>query len=177
MKEWLPNAICFQLVWLAAVGGAAQGWWWAGPGALLLFALWQLPLSRWPRADLQLMLGAAAVGFLIDSLWVRLELMRFSTPLPWNGVAPVWIVALWMGFALTLNHSLASLKRHPWLAAALGLVGGPLAYGVAERAWDAVDLSEPSWVSLLALGIAWAVVTPLLLRLAVRLDVQSHPAT
>ena len=31
---WLPNAIAFQLVWLAAVGGAGRGWWWSGPLAL-----------------------------------------------------------------------------------------------------------------------------------------------
>lgn len=176
MKDWLPNALCFQGVWIASVGGAANGWWWAGPLAVLMFASWQLPLSRWPRADLLLMLGAAAIGFLVDSLWVRMELMRFSTPLPWSGVAPVWIVALWMGFALTLNHSLAGLKRHPWLGAALGLVGGPMAYGIAERAWSAVNLTEPAWIALLALGLAWAVVTPLLLLLAVRLDSPPRPA-
>lgn len=170
MKTWLPNAICFQLVWLAAVGGAAQGWWWAGPAALLAFAAWQVPLSRRPGVDVGLMLGAAALGFATDTLWVQLGLMRFSTPLPWSGVAPVWIVALWMGFALTLNHSLASLKRHLALAALLGVLGGPLAYAVADRAWSAVDLAEPTWSVLLALALAWGAITPLLLRAATRFD-------
>ena len=162
MSRWLATAICFQLVWLAAVGGAARGWWWAGPAAVAAFAAWQLPLSRWPRADGLLMLGTAALGFLIDTLWVQLELMRFTTPLPWTELAPAWIVAMWMGFALTLNHSLAGLKRHLWLAAALGLVGGPLAYGLAESTWSAVVLAEPAWLPLTALALAWGVVTPLL---------------
>lgn len=175
MKHWLPNAIGFQLVWFAAVAGAAKGWWWSGPLALLGFAAWQLSASRGRRADLLLMLGAAVLGFLIDSLWVRLDMMRFSAPLPWSGVAPIWIVAMWMGFALTLNHSLAGLKSHLWLAALLGLVGGPLAYGVAEHHWSAVTLGAPSWRVLLVLGMAWAIVTPLLLRAAMRLD--PRPAT
>lgn len=170
MKSWLANAVCFQLVWLAAVGGAARGWWWAGPVAVLLFAAWQLPLSHGPRADLLLMFGTAALGFAIDTLWVQLELMRFRSPLPSESLAPAWIVAMWMGFALTLNHSLAGLKRHLWLAALLGLVGGPLAYGVAERAWSAVQLHPEAWRVLGALALAWALVTPLLLLVARRLD-------
>lgn len=177
MKHWLPNAICFQLVWLAAVGGAARGWWWAGPAAVAAFAAWQVPMSRWPRADLLLMLGAAAIGFAIDSLWVRLDLMRFTAPQPLASMAPVWIVAMWMGFALTLNHSLAGLKQHPWLAAALGVIGGPLAYGVAEHTWAAVDLTEPTWIALSALAIAWGVVTPLLMLAATRLEPLATPAT
>jgi hypothetical protein len=175
MKHWLPNAICFQLVWLAAVGGAAQGWWWAGPIALVLFAAWQLPASRSPRSDMALMLGTAVLGFLIDSAWVWFDLMRFTTPLPWAGFAPVWIVALWMGFALTLNHSLAGLKTHLWLAGALGIVGGPLAYAVAHRAWQAVDFTQPEWIVFVALALAWGAVTPLLLVAARQLDAVSQP--
>jgi hypothetical protein len=170
MTQWLPNAVCFQLVWVAAVGGASNGWWWAGPLALAAFAAWQLPASRSRRADLMLMMGAAVAGFAIDTLWVQLDLMRFTTPLPWPGVAPVWIVALWMGFALTLNHSLAALKRHLGLASLLGLVGGPLAYGIAARAWSAVDFSEPVWIALSALALAWGAITPLLLVMATRLE-------
>lgn len=165
---WLPNAIAFQLVWLAAVGGAGRGWWWSGPLALALFAAWQLSASRDPGADLRIMGIAALVGAAVDTLWIQLGLMAFSTPLPWAGVAPVWIVVLWISFALTLNHSLSALKPRPWLAAALGLVGGPLAYLVAERAWDAVTLGPEPAMALLALGIAWALLTPLLLALAGR---------
>lgn len=170
MSAWLPNAISFQLVWLASVGGAAHGWWWAGPLALVLFAAWQLPTSKWPRADALLMLVAGIVGIGIDTLWVQLDLMHFTTPLPWRGVAPIWIVSLWMGFALTLNHSLASLKRHLGIAGALGVLGGPLAYWGAERAWLAVELADPTWLVLGALALAWGLVTPALLVLAERLE-------
>jgi hypothetical protein len=174
MKSWLPNAVCFQLVWMACVGGAAQGWWWAGPLAVAIFAAWQLPLSRSRRADTQLMLVAAVSGFCIDTLWVQLDLMQFSTPLPWKGAAPVWIVSLWIGFALTINHSLASLKAHLWLAALLGAVGGPLAYAIAERVWSAVDLADPHWVPLAALAVAWGLLTPALLKGAARFSPDSR---
>ena len=169
MKHWLPNAISFQLVWIAAVGGAARGWWWAGPMAVALFATWQIPASRIRRADVLLCLIAAAIGFALDSLWTVSGLMRFATPAPSPLVAPVWIVALWVGFALTLNHSLAALKSRLVLAAALGVIGGPLAYAIAARAWDAVDLGATPAAALLALALGWGIVTPLLVHVATRL--------
>lgn len=164
MKGWLPNLVGFQLVWMAAVGGAAQGWWWAGPAALALFAGWQLAVSPMRRSDLRLMALCAALGLAIDSLWVQAGFMRFDAALPDPRLAPVWIVAMWVGFALTVNHSLAGLKPLPWLGALLGLLGGPLAYWAAESAWGAVEISHSPW-PFLALGVAWALVTPLLLHL------------
>jgi hypothetical protein len=168
----VANALCFQLVWLATVAGAAHGLWWAGPVAALLFAAWQVPLSDAPAADLKLMGIAALGGFVIDSALVIGGLLIFTTPVPWEWAAPVWIVALWVAFALTLNHSLAGLKKRPGLAVALGLLGGPLAYWIAARAWNAVELNGSALVALLAIGLIWAVITPLLLALAERLRAQ-----
>lgn len=175
MKRLLANAISFQLVWIAAVGGAARGWWWAGPLAVAAFAAWQLPLSRTRRADVLVCLVAAVIGFVVDSAWAASGLMRFAAPVPSAQLAPVWIVALWVGFALTLNHSLATLKHRLALGAALGLAGGPLAYAIAERAWDAVDMGDAAVPALLALALAWGLVTPLLLIVAGRLA--PDPAT
>lgn len=170
------NIVCFQLVWAIAVGGAAHGVWWAGPVAVLLFAAWQLPLSPAPRADLKLMAIIAAAGFVIDSALVLSGLLSFRTSVPWQFAAPVWIVALWVAFALTLNHSLESLKRRPRLAVLLGLLGGPLAYGVAAHVWDAVDLNGSALLSLTVIGVVWALLTPLLLALADRLKRQAQVA-
>ncbi len=165
----IANLVSFQLVWMATVGGAAQGWWWAGPLAVLVFAAWQVPLSSAPRADLKLMAIAAGAGFVIDSALVLSGLLTFRTPLPWDFAAPVWIVALWVAFALTLNHSMDSLKRRPLLAVLLGLIGGPLAYWLAARVWNAVDLNSSVWLTLAVIGAVWGIVTPLLLALAERL--------
>jgi hypothetical protein len=164
MKTWLPNLIGFQLVWIASVGGAAQGWWWAGPAALALFAGWQLAVTAVRASDLRLMLFCATLGFAVDSLWVQAGFMRFEAPLPDPRLAPVWIVAMWTGFGLTVNHSLSGLKPHPLLGGMLGLLGGPLAYWAAERAWGAVQISASVW-PFLALAVAWALITPLLLYL------------
>ncbi|MFA5683618.1 MAG: DUF2878 domain-containing protein [Lysobacteraceae bacterium] len=167
LGTWLPNALGFQFVWCATVGGAARGLWWPGLLALAAFAGWQLRISRHRRADLQLMLVAAIGGFALDSLWVGLGWVQHRAALPWSPVAPVWIVALWIGFALTLNHSLAALKPHRLLAIAFGALGGPLAYWIAAELWQASTID--GWIPYLALALAWGVATPLLLCLASRL--------
>lgn len=168
-RDIVVNALAFQAVWFAFVAGAAHGWWWAGFVVLAPFAAWQLAKSAWPRADLALVVVAAALGFACDSLFAWSGMLEYATPFPSRGVAPIWIVGLWVGFALTLNHSLAFLKRRPVVAGVLGAVSGPFAYWIADRAWSAVAIGEPASRTLLALALAWGVMTPLLLALATRL--------
>ena len=59
----------------------------------------------------------------------------------------------------------------PVLALVLGAAAGPLAYWVAARAWDAVDLLRP-WPAMAALALAWGVLTPALVALAQRFAVR-----
>lgn len=167
MKRWLPNLIGFQLVWLSTVAGAGMGLWWPGLLVLAVFAAWQLGCSHCPKADLKLMLVAVTLGLLVDSAWIWLGLLNFASPLPWTWLAPIWILVLWAGFALTLNHSMAGLRSHPVLAVAFGALGGPLAYWIAASAWKAATVAEGPW-PYLAIGLAWALMTPALLYLSVR---------
>jgi hypothetical protein len=88
-------------------------------------------------------------------------------------LAPLWMAALWANFATTLSVSLRPLQDRPWLAAGLGGVGGPAAYwgGAQLGAITFHDLGS----GLAALALAWAVLTPLLLALAARLDRGPRP--
>jgi hypothetical protein len=166
---WI-NAIAYQTTWLAAIGGAAAGWWWLGPLALLLFAAWQLPRSTQRRADVLLVACAALLGFAVDSLFAQSGLLSYSAAVPWAQWAPAWIVALWASFALTLNHSLAWLKRHLLIAALLGAIGAPLAYTAAARS-GALAFPPSATTTLLLLAATWAVLAPALSMLAIRLAV------
>ncbi len=168
MNLWI-NAILYQATWFTAIAGAGRGWWWAGPAALTVFAFWQLAVSRQRRADIILLLCTAAVGFVIDSMFADTGLLHYASALPWAHLAPIWIVALWMSFALTLNHSLGYLKSHLLLAAALGGVGAPLAYLAAARAWGALSFPDAPLPTLILLAVLWALLTPALCRLALAL--------
>ena len=85
-----------------------------------------------------------------------------------EGTAPYWIVAIWALFAITLNVSMRALRDRLWLGALLGLVGGPAAYYSGAKL-GALTLVQ-ALPALAALALGWALVTPLLLTLALRLE-------
>jgi hypothetical protein len=165
VSNWI-NMVFYQATWIAAVAGAGNGRWWPGLVVLLAFAVWQLSVSPWRRADIVLAVAVSVIGFGIDSLFLQRGLVHFSAPDAWPDVAPLWMIALWTSFALALNHSLAFLQERPLLAAWLGFIGAPLAYWVAGNGWHALSFgSRPFW-SMALIAIAWAGLMPLFAHLA-----------
>ena len=163
------NVVGFQAVWLASVGGAGAGLAWAGPLAAGLFAALMLRYGGKARADLRLLAVALPLGLLLDSLFAASGWLVYAEAWPWASLAPVWIWSLWVGFALTLNHSMAFLRDRPLAAVALGAVGGPLAYWTAAGAFEAVSFGAPvAWV-VGALALGWGAVLPLVFHLDQRL--------
>lgn len=154
MRGW-PNFVASQLLWLAAVAGAAHGYWWLGPLAFLAFAVVQLAPRYRARGDVVLMLLALPVGLTVDSTMAATGLLHYASPVPSTHYAPVWILALWMGFALTFNHSLARLMHRPAAATVLGAIVGPFSYWLASRSWGAVGFTEPLSRVLITLGLLW----------------------
>ena len=78
-------------------------------------------------------------------------------------VTPLWIIVLWMGFAITLNSSLSWLKKKIKLSIVFGAIGGPLAYLAGEKL-EAVTLMAP--VTLIVIAIGWSIITPLLIYIS-----------
>jgi len=162
----LANAIGYQLVWLASIMGAIHGSPYAGPLAAILFACVVLGFGRQRHSDLRLIPLVLAIGLVADSAWIVLGWLHYSAPWPSPDFAPGWILAIWLAFSLTLNHSLSFLKRRYALASLLGAVGGPLAYWLAADGFGAVRFDAPVMTVLIGLGIAWALIVPMLMRIA-----------
>lgn len=154
------NFVFFNAVWFACVLGAAAGNAWIGLLALAAFATWQIGISPHRLADIRLALIAGLIGFIVDTGYAWSGLVQYADPAPSGSTAPWWIVALWMNFALALNHSLKWLQPYPLLAAAFGLIGGPLAYYGGIKL-GAVFPQVPLPQVMIVFGLAWAVVTPL----------------
>ncbi|MEM9620376.1 MAG: DUF2878 domain-containing protein [Pseudomonadota bacterium] len=138
----IVNAILFQATWFACVLGGTL-WGLFGLSTLLLFMAYA---GNW-RQDLTLLSGAALIGAAVDTLWIQLGILDFGTLL-----APVWIIFMWMGLALTVNYSLSFLKNKPMLAAIMAACSAPLSYFAGER-FGAVDISNPQGIVLIS--IAW----------------------
>lgn len=162
MPFW-PNLIGYQLVWFAAVLGAARGTSVPGLVAALLFAAAHLVSTPRRGDDARLALAAAGLGVVVDGTLAALGWVQYGAAA--SAWPPVWLLAIWASFGLTLNHSFALAQRHLALSGLLAAIGGPLAYLAAGRL-GAFTLVEPVWRGVAALALAWAVALPLLAALA-----------
>ncbi len=160
----LLNFAMFYLGWFACVMGAGHGQLWLGPSVVAALVLIHLFLTAAPVQEARLILMIGVFGFAVDTLQASAGLYAFArtSAAPW--LCPLWMVALWMIFATTLNASMAWLAGRYRLAAALGALCGPVSY-VAGARLGAIELPAHAGLSLVGIAIVWACVMPSLLWL------------
>ncbi len=163
----------FQGAWFACVIGAAQGAAGYGIAAVVAVLALLLAASRERIAELRLIALAMAVGVIWDSLLARTGVVVYASPGPLPGWAPAWILALWALFAPMLREPLRWLHGRPLLAALVGGVGGPLSYAAAARL-GACRFPDPA-LAMAVLAAGWALIVPLLLAAAQRLERGAPP--
>jgi hypothetical protein len=164
----LINIALFKTGWIAVVAAAARNIPLAGTLVIAAIVLVRLMQADNRRAEARLLAAAAAIGFAWESALVSAGLVSYPSGTLVHGVAPYWIVAMWLLFATTLNVSMRWLRRHVGIAIAAGAIGGPLAFWAGASA-GAVSFAEPL-ISLIAIGAGWAMLLPLLVSLAVRFE-------
>ena len=168
MKSILINLSLFKAAWAATVFGAAASIPVAGAIAVAIAVLVHLARSRDVRAEIRLLGLAALVGLVWETLLVTTGVLEYSSGSLFPGVAPYWIVAMWILFATTLNVGMRWLRNSPIVAAVAGAIGGPASFFAGASA-GAVTMNNPAF-SLLVIGIGWAVLLPLLVQIATRFD-------
>jgi hypothetical protein len=154
----LVNAVLFQAAWFACVIGGARDVSLWGMVAVVGLAGYSLH-ARTAGRDLVLASVAAVVGFLLETVWIRSGVLVYGGAL----VAPVWIVLLWVGVGLTINHSLSMFKPRPWLGGLLAGTSAPLSYLAGER-FGAVSIPDP-WL-LAVVSAIWFLLFSLAFTLA-----------
>jgi Protein of unknown function (DUF2878) len=164
----LLNFAVFYVAWFACVLGAAHLHPVLGTLAVAAAAGLHLGLAPRPGIELRLLLATLGIGTVWDSALLDLGITHYATGLFAPGVAPHWIMALWVLFATTLNVSLAWLKGRWLLAAAFGAVGSPLSFFAGYR-MGAVQMPDVP-LGLAAQAIGWALILPLLCCIAARFD-------
>ena len=158
----LLNVILFQLGWFACILGAAKGFIYLGPLVVVLGAAAQSIWDKDSKEILVFILATTILGSFYDSLGVVFGLFSFSPEMQsaWN--YPLWMSALWLNFAMLFGRSLSWMNGKYLTAAILGLLGGPASYYAGES-FGAIVISEPATMSLIGIGVMWAVVTPTIL--------------
>lgn len=156
------NLIVLYAAWFGAVLSAAANRPVLAAVASLVAIAVNLAISAERWADTKLVLLSAVVGLILDGLLINAGIATYASPNAIAGLPPVWLTAMWMAFATSLNVSLGWLQRRLVLASLLGFVGGPASYLAGARL-GAMQFSTPLWQSLAVVGILWAVAFPGLL--------------
>lgn len=161
MKLTILNFLLFQTGWFIAVYPASLGLVWFGPIFSLCWLYAHLGIHRNTRyADLLIVIFSSCIGFTLDSLMVLTNVFSFSDNATLGYPSSIWMVALWINLALTLNHSLGWLKEKLVLSSIFGAVGAPLAYYAGHK--FGVIYFQNITISMLALSCMWACAMPLL---------------
>ncbi|MBK1702131.1 DUF2878 domain-containing protein [Thiococcus pfennigii] len=175
----VANLVAFQLGWFACVLGGAHGLPWFGVALAAVIVGSHLWFAAQPAVEAKLLFAVAGIGSLWDGLLVGTGLLAYPSGMLAAWLPPVWMMALWLLFAMTLNVALRWLRGRWLVAASLGAFGGPLAFYTGAQL-GGVTFAEPT-LALAVIGAGWLLLTPLFVWLAARLDgqapVQDAPVT
>lgn len=162
------NFILFQFCWFSCVLGAVWGLPSFGVFAALAVGGLHVCSTRRPVNELVFLLLACLAGTSLDLIPLHLGAFSFTveTSVPWG--YPLWMSGLWLGFATTFRASLSWLSGRYILSVVFGFVGGPLAYLAGEKL-GAIAIGSNTLLSLLVIGVFWAVITPGLFHLSEKL--------
>ena len=164
----LINIVAFKVGWLSAVFGSASDYPLLGTLVVLAAIAVHLASATERGRELSLILLAGVIGLCSDSLLMNAGLLTYSTGTFAPGLAPYWIIAIWMLFATTLNVTFRWLHKRLAYAALLGAISGPASYYAGAKI-GAVTFIE-FVPAMLSLSVAWAILFPGLLVLARQLD-------
>ncbi|MBT8082526.1 MAG: DUF2878 domain-containing protein [Gammaproteobacteria bacterium] len=168
MKRVIVNLVGFKAAWTAVVLSAAAGAPVFGAIAVAVAIGVHLRSSDNAEGEARLLLVAALIGLAWESWLVQAGLLQYTSGVVVPGLAPYWIVSMWVLFATLLNAGMRWLRRSKAVAAIAGAIGGPMAF-VAGASVGAVELVSPTF-ALICIGIGWAALLPLMVQIAVRLE-------
>ena len=164
----IVNFIAMQATWFACVLGGAGQLPWIGVGTALLVVLLHLKLSPQIRPELSLLVLVGLIGSSWEALVMQTGWLVYPSGIIIAGTAPIWIMALWVAFATSLNVSMRWLKGRYLLAAALGAVVAPMSFLAGARL-GGVEFVEPV-AGLAMLSIGWAMLLPTVVRIGEHFD-------
>lgn len=160
------NFTSFQAIWWLCVLSAKPGLSAAVFVAVLIYTLLHLFfVEGWPQ--LLPLFVTAMLGAVADQFAYQLQWILFENHTQWTGYIPLWMLALWLAFATTLNVSMRWMQHKYGLALVLGAIFGPLAY-LGAQSLGAIQLPSP--YSLVWFGFEWAALLPLMLWLRYRFN-------
>ena len=156
------NILGFQICWWICVIFSTTNYSYVGPLAMLLYIVLHLLYITDERKELWLVFLVALIGTIFDSIFILIGFFNYSSSFGlFMYLAPLWITAMWAGFATTLNHSLSWINKNYYLAFLMGFIFGPISY-LTGRNFEAIQFHVSDSIGLLALAFSWGFIIPLI---------------
>ncbi|MBM7074235.1 DUF2878 domain-containing protein [Shewanella sp. 202IG2-18] len=145
------NGLLYNLMWLGCITYKS-----AFIPVVLMWVFWHL-ICRSTASERGLILFVVLMGGILDSVLMQLQVFQFEQES--KLFVPLWLWAIWLSFSLTLFHALKALSKSVVLQIIVGAIFAPLAY-FAGRELEAVQFGYSDRVTLIVLGLTWAVLLP-----------------
>ena len=168
------NAAGFQGVWWLCVLGALWEVQYLGPIVMLIFLSTHMLIMGKGKNEVLFLCLIAFIGTIVDSIKLATGFISYMGGYETIKIlAPLWITAMWTGFASTINHSLGWVHGRYFIAVMLGVVFGPLSYMLGVKL-EALTFNYSLMVSAVILAIVWGTAIPLMYWLSNKLGLSSR---
>jgi hypothetical protein len=157
--QMLLNALLFQCLWFSIMVFEHTGLV-VFLGALFGQFFYQRSVSKTTTTFI-LPIVVFGLGVSFDISFAVAGLFEFPTHGVNHGIAdihllsiPLWLISLWLGFVLTLQHSLQWVRVHRYVCMLVFAIFGPVSY-IAGREFGMIQFSDDV---AFYLALVWAVV-------------------
>lgn len=153
LPAWV-DLVLFKVTWVCLVVFQSQA-------VFPVIAVIALKLLTWPNIirALPVVVLTFVSGLLMDSALMVSGVFVFT-----SDYLPIWLILLWLSFALTLPRGFSFISRwHPLAQSAIGIVAGCLGY-FAGYLLGAVSYGLSITLTMLVIGVLWAGFVPLMIQ-------------
>ena len=145
---WLliANIVLFQVGWFACVTLAYS---WSLPLVTIVSLLHFMVVV--PQASVSennnrlseaiLLLQVVAIGVVLECAYLFLSVLVRVDGLFWP---PIWLLAIWLLFGMTLRYSLSWLRKKIFLSSLFAAIAGPASYYAGVQLNDCLLYTSPS---------------------------------
>ena len=159
-RALIINAISFQVVWFICVQGTSL---FAVLATLVLIIIYQYSFKPRPKIW-KLLIVFSLIGYIGDNIIAaafKVNYAGVALPLFESLTSPFWLLALWLSFATTLNHSMLWLFNKSYITLIVAIFIVPFSYfaGITLSGSTFTYSSDSLlyWLFFLAEGIWWAI--------------------
>ena len=159
--KMIINIVGFYIGWWGCILGSSDGLPYIGPLLMLLFIIVHVAFFVKDYKELQFIILIVIIGTIVDSGLVLSEYFVYAGAYSDDlAIAPLWITAMWAGFAATVNHSMVFFQKKWILMVVAGGIFGPAAY-FTGKGFGAIYFELNTLFSALIIGVVWAISMPM----------------